>query len=111
MKVISFSLPVVLVMQGLVYSQDLRPVVEHGQSVFALNAIGAPVLMDTPPVSSRPTNAYIAQGANVKAEVTNVVWASNHVFASACVMEPRSKVTSVKLMTVHSRLRTKKVES
>ena len=70
MKVISFSLAVVLVMQGLVYSQDLRPVVEHDQSVLALNAIGAPVQMDTPPVSSRPTNAYIAQGANVKAEVT-----------------------------------------
>jgi hypothetical protein len=70
MKVISFSLAVVVVMQGLVYSQDLRPVVEHGQSVLALNAIGVLVQMDTPPVSSRQTNAYIAQGAEVKAQVT-----------------------------------------
>ena len=39
-------------------------------AVLALNATGVAVQMDTPPVSSRPTNAYIAQGAKVKAEVT-----------------------------------------
>ncbi|HKN35800.1 MAG TPA: hypothetical protein VJX16_21370, partial [Terriglobales bacterium] len=39
-------------------------------AVLALNATGAAVQMDTPPVSSRQTNAYIAQGAKVKSEVT-----------------------------------------